>query len=85
MTAPSAAVERDAPARCGTFTRLFACLFVRHKLRRRAQVLFASAGVACSVHESVDPCECPSCECDDFVDMNIRIGDVRSRIGTLQT
>ena len=55
MTAPPAAVERDALARCGIFTGLFACLFVRHLLRRRAQVFFASA--ACSVRESVDPFE----------------------------
>ena len=30
MAAPAVAPERDALARCGIFTGLFACLFVRH-------------------------------------------------------
>ena len=72
MAAPPAVVERDALARCGIFTGLFACLFVGHLLRRRAQVFFASARVAYSVRESVDPCEVPSCSYDDFVDVSIR-------------
>ena len=64
MAAPSAdAVERDALARWGIFTGLFACLFVRHKLRRRAQIFFARGRVTGGVRESVDPCEFRSCGC----------------------
>ena len=63
MAAPPAAVERDALARCGIFTGLFACLFVRHLLRRRAQVYFARARVACTVLGHTRPPEFRSCGC----------------------
>ena len=61
MAAPPAAVECDALARCGTFTRLFAGFFVRHSLRRRGQKLFARARVACSARGPTRPRELPFC------------------------
>ena len=67
MAAPPAAVERDTLARCGIFTGLFACVYVRHLLRRRAQVYFASARVACTVLGHTRPCEFPSCTYNECV------------------
>ena len=64
MAAPPAAVERDALARCVVFTGLFACLFVRHLLRRRAQVFLARARVARTVLGPARPYEFPSCAYD---------------------
>ena len=74
MAAPPAAVERDTLARCDIFTGLFACPYVRRFLRRRVQVLFASAGVAYSVRESVDPFEFPYCTYDGCVDIKLISG-----------
>merc|ERR1712032_1519087 len=38
MAAPLVAPERDTLAVCGVFTGLFACLFVRRKIRRAREV-----------------------------------------------
>ena len=63
MAAPPAVKERDTLARCDVFTGLFACLFVRHLLRRRAQVYFARARIARTVLGPARPREFPSCGC----------------------
>merc|ERR1719261_8865 len=60
MAAPSAAVERDTLARCGIFTGLFACVYVRHFLRRRAQEFFARGNVTFTVLRPARPCEFPT-------------------------
>ena len=58
MNAPSAAVERDALARCDICAGTFACQFVRHFLRR-GQAFFASCDVASSFPPTMG--RLPSC------------------------
>ena len=70
MAAPPVIIERDAPARGGNFTGLFAGLFVWHF--QPVQGFFASFSVAFSARGSVDPFKFPSCSHDEFVDINIR-------------